>query len=185
VQLGFLFDQSRCSGCEACVLACKQWHSEDEDAIDYITILEQEHGTFPNLRVKWLFLPCFHCADPPCVKVCPPKAISKRTEDGIVIVDQSKCLGGEECGYLCLKACPYDAPRFREQPGAKMEKCDACLDRLAEGKEPICVAACPLYALSFSSMAEIKIKNGVTKEVEGFRYLARVGPSVVFKAKKQ
>ena len=181
VQLGFFFDQSRCSGCEACVLACKQWHSVDEDAVDYITIVEQEEGIFPDLRVRWLFLPCFHCANPPCLKVCPTEAISKRADDGIVIVEQSRCLGKEECGALCLRACPYDAPRFREQPGARMEKCDACVDRLGEGKEPICVAACPLHALQFGPISEWEARAEATREVGGFRYLARVGPSVTFK----
>ncbi len=181
MQVGFFLDQTRCSGCETCVLACKQWHSGDEDAVDYITIVEQEKGVFPNLSVKWLFLACFHCADPPCVKVCPPGAIFKRSEDGIVIVDQSKCLGGEECGALCLKACPYGAPKFREQPGAKMEKCDACIDRLQEGKEPICVAACPLHALEFGPMSEWEARAGATKETEGLRRPARIGPSVNFK----
>ncbi len=181
MQLGFFFDQIRCSGCEACVLACKQWHSEDENAVDYITIVEREEGVFPDVRVKWLFLTCFHCADPPCVKVCPTGAISKRSEDGIVIVDQSKCLGREECGTLCLQACPYDAAKFMEQAGAKMEKCDACLDRLREGKEPICVASCPLHALEFGPMSELEVRAEAVRAVEGFRYLAHVGPSATFK----
>ena len=184
MQLGFFFDQTRCSGCEACVLACKQWHSEDEDAVDYITVIEQEKGSYPDVQVKWLFLPCFHCADPPCIKVCPAEAIAKRAEDGLVTVDRGKCLGKLECGALCHKACPYGAPRFREQPSAKMEKCDGCPDRLQQGNDPICVASCPLFALAFGPTTEREIRAGVTREVDGFQYRTRVGPSITFKPKR-
>jgi len=183
LQLGFFFYQTRCSGCQACVLACRQWHNESDDALDYITILEKEGGKFPEVHVRWLFLSCFHCQNPPCIRICPVRAIYKRPEDGIVIVDPVRCVGKEECGAPCMQACPYDAPKFLEEAGAKMEKCDGCLDRLQEGKAPICVAACPLHALEFGAMSDWEASRGAAKEIEGFRYLARVGPSIAFKPK--
>ncbi len=181
MQLGFFFDQTRCYGCGACVLACKQRQSKDDSAMAYNAIVERQKGKYPNLQIRWLFLSCFHCADPPCVRICPTKAIQKRTEDGIVTVDQSRCPGKEECGALCLKACAYDAPKFMGKPGAKMEKCDGCLDKLKMGQDPYCVAACPLQALGFAPITLWESMPGAVKAVEGFNYLASAGPAVAFR----
>ena len=78
-----------------------------------------------------------HCDEPPCVEACPSQATYKRKEDGIVVIDQEACIG---CG-LCLPACPYHARYLNPQTG-KADKCNACLQRTAQGEAPACVATC-------------------------------------------
>ena len=183
MQMAFYFNQSRCSGCQACVLACWQWHSEQEDVIHRIRVSQIEHGKFPNPSVKWLALPCLHCTEASCIEACPADAIYKRAEDGVVLVDADKCLGKDSCGGLCLEMCPYDTPRFGVESNPKMQKCDFCMDRLAEDKKPICVAACPLRALDSGPLDEMKAKYGEVTEVDGFTYSPKLKPSIVFKPK--
>jgi anaerobic dimethyl sulfoxide reductase subunit B len=133
--------------------------------------------------VSYLAAPCWHCEEPLCVPACPAKAIIKRDKDGIVVVDRKVCLGNEACDEKCRKACPYDAPQFGPDPGAKMGKCDLCLDRLQIGKRPVCVEACPVRALDAGPLAELERKYGDMKTAIGFSYAKRVHPSVVFKSK--
>ena len=181
MQLGFFFDQSRCSGCEACMLACRQWHGEDEKAVDLLTVSELEIGQFPQLSVKWVVVPCLHCAEPVCADACPADAILKNAADGIVVVDQEKCLGKDNCGAACQVACPYEAPRFRDEPNAKMQKCDFCQDRIDEGQKPLCVMACPMRALQIAPLTELDSTGEKVQEIDGFDYALNTKPSVMFK----
>jgi len=117
------------------------------------------------------------------MEVCPGRTITKRKEDGIVVVDKKSCLGKEECG-LCLEACPYKAPQFRAGSESIMEKCDLCLDRWAQGSKPICVDSCPTRALDAAPIEELQRKYGKAREAEGFAYSSKLRPSVLFKPKK-
>jgi Fe-S-cluster-containing dehydrogenase component len=90
-----------------------------------------------------------HCAKPACVEICPEKAISKREEDGIVTVNQNKCVGCRSCS----KACPFNIPQYGKS--GKMQKCDMCLERLTHGKQPSCVATCPGEALKFGAVDDL------------------------------
>ncbi|MDD5038948.1 MAG: 4Fe-4S dicluster domain-containing protein, partial [Dehalococcoidales bacterium] len=132
--------------------------------------------------VAFLTGQCYHCAEPACVAACPAGAITKREEDGVVLVDREACLGKDNCD-LCQQACPYDAPQFGAEENAKMQKCDLCLDRLEEGKEPICVAGCPTHALDAGPIEELKAKYGEVREGYGFAYSAELQPCIVFKPK--
>jgi anaerobic dimethyl sulfoxide reductase subunit B (iron-sulfur subunit) len=143
-----------------------------------------EEGKFPDLEMAYSAVACNHCADPPCVKACPTNAIIKRDEDGIVIVDQGKCLGKDECGAKCLKVCPWDAPQFKNDRNPKMEKCDLCLDRLEKGQQTICVEACPMYALDVDTIDKLKEKYGTHTKSKGFIYNEKIKPSIIFKTKK-
>ena len=156
--------------------------SAEKSASDKFILLEK--GKFPNPFVAYLSIACNHCKEPPCVLVCPKKAITKRESDGIVVVDQNKCLGSKECGELCLKACPWNSPQFGPEENAKMQKCDFCLDRLEKGQQPICVEACPMYALDAGSLDDLHKKYGFTIEAEGFSYSEKIKPSIIFKPKK-
>jgi Fe-S-cluster-containing dehydrogenase component len=88
------------------------------------------------------------------LEICPVGAISKREEDGIVIVDRDKCIG---C-HSCETACPYGAPQYGLD--GKMQKCNLCVDRIAEGKDPACVAVCPGEALAFGDLTELEQMAG-------------------------
>ena len=184
MQLGFYFDQSRCSGCLTCVVACKDWHDIPAGPVFWRRVTSMEKGRFPDLSVSFLSLSCLHCAEPLCAGACPAGAISKRKEDGLVLVDQETCLGTENCGSPCQEACPYRVPQFGAEPGAKMQKCNLCFDRWREGKKPVCVEGCPMRALDAGPLDEMEARYGKTKEVEGFIYSGTGRPSIVFKRKK-
>ncbi len=183
MQVGFYFDQTRCIGCSACAVACKDWHDIPAGPEKWIKILYNEKGKFPKVYVSYRINPCFHCEDPVCIPVCPVGAITKREEDGIVIVDSEKCIGNEQCNSKCLKACPYGAPQFGPEKGAKMKKCNYCLDRYLEGKLPICVESCRTHALDAGNLEDLKERYGNIREADNFIYSDRTKPATVFKPK--
>lgn len=117
----FYFDPNRCIGCHACTISCKQRHNRGADADDWRTVTHLKRGEYPDVEEVPLSMSCMHCHDAPCEKVCPPNAIEKREEDGIVTVDRDRCIG---CHY-CAWACPYGAPTYGEE--GLMSKCNMCL----------------------------------------------------------
>ncbi len=185
MQYGFYFDQSRCNGCFTCLIACKDWHEYDlgSEPGNWIKVSNIEKGRFPNLSMSYLFLTCLHCAAPSCIPACPVGAITKREKDGITVIDREACLGNEDCDGFCQEACPYKVPEFGSEPGARIQKCNLCLDRWAEGKKPICVAACPMRALDAGPLDELKTGYGGVRIADGFVYSEKVNPSIVFKLK--
>ena len=184
-QMGFHFDQTRCTGCNTCKVACKDWHDIDAGLVNWMQVNIIESGKFPSPFVAYLARPCYQCANPPCSLACPVGAITKRKADGIVVVDQTKCLGNIECKTRCLNACHWDAPQFGPEENAKMQKCDLCLERREQGLQAICVEACPMYALDAGPLDQLKAKHGDKPEAEGFRYSERFKPSVTFKPKRR
>ena len=185
MQIGFYFDQSRCTGCYTCIIACKDWHDNmGTEPQNWIRVSATEKGKFPTLSLSYLFTPCLHCAEPPCIPACPVEAITKREEDGIVVVDREVCLGSASCGAPCQEVCPYDAPKFDPEPDDKMQKCDLCLERRAEKKKPICVEACIMRALDAGPLDELKARYGDIREAEGFAYSEESVPCIVFKPKQ-
>jgi anaerobic dimethyl sulfoxide reductase subunit B (iron-sulfur subunit) len=183
MQIGFYFNQTRCTGCAACQVACKDWNDIPAGPEKWMRIGYIEKGEYPQVFVAYWVETCYHCQDPVCVAACPAKAIRKREEDGIVIVDRKACLGKEPCGAKCLKACPYDAPQFGPEEEAKMGKCDFCLERRLKGQAPVCVEACPTRALEAGPLEELLEKYGPGQEAEGFKYSTRTKPAMVFKGK--
>ena len=175
-QWGFYFDQSRCVGCYACIMACKFKNHSEPDVFWRRMVWTEKNGSD-------VFVPlsCLHCANPLCVKACPVDAISKRGKDGIVLVDASKCLGKDKCDK-CFKACPYDAPQFGSDVDSKMNKCDCCVDMLAENKMPYCVSHCSHKALDAGPLEELKAKYGDQQIALGFKYSKSAKPSSVMKS---
>jgi anaerobic dimethyl sulfoxide reductase subunit B (iron-sulfur subunit) len=107
-------------------------------------------GTFrQDVFAYYLSVSCNHCSEPICVEVCPTTAMFQ-DENGIVRVDQAKCMG---CKY-CQWACPYDAPQYQTDTG-QMSKCDFCYDEITSGGVPACVAACPTRALTYAELDEL------------------------------
>jgi anaerobic dimethyl sulfoxide reductase subunit B (iron-sulfur subunit) len=183
MQLAFFIDQSRCTGCYTCTVACKDWHDIPAGPVDWRRVVKIERGKRPHVFLAFHTVSCLHCAEPDCISACPVDAIYKCEEDGIVLVDQEKCLGKDSCG-LCLEACPYDVPQFGEEENSEMQKCDFCVERWAEGRKPICVESCPMRALDAGPLEEMQKKYGDLQEVEGFSYDSQNRPSVVFKARE-
>lgn len=182
MQTGFYFDQSRCTGCYACVAACRSWNELGQESPDPIVIGSQERGKFPNVSLTHLFVTCFHCAEPKCVTACPDGLLVKRAEDGIVVVENAEqCTA---CG-LCVEACPYDAPKVGSGGSTRIVKCNMCLDRLAGGKPPACVAACPTAALDAGPMDKLTAQHGNRRVLAGLPDYRETKPSVTFKAKSR
>lgn len=151
VRWGMLIDSNRCSAdCNACVTACNSENGlsggtlpTDSQWIRKIEIKEVRTG-----KKQYLPMMCQHCAEPPCVDVCPTGASFKRA-DGIVLVDKHRCIG---CRY-CLMACPYKARSFVHEPLTQQkpdvprgmgtaEACNLCVHRVDRGELPACVVAC-------------------------------------------
>ena len=100
MQYGFYFDQNRCTGCFTCVVACRDWHDVPAGPARWMRLLYREEGKFPKVFVSHMATPCYHCTEPVCAYVCPNEAITKRDEDGIVVVDREKCREEKACGII-------------------------------------------------------------------------------------
>jgi len=184
MQIGFYFDQTRCIGCETCVVACKDWHDIPAGQGGWRRVITIEEGRYPKVFVAHLSTACHHCADPPCVSDCPTGALEKRERDGIVTVNTDLCLGKDNCG-TCVDVCPYAVPQFGSDPDERMQKCDLCLDLLAKREPPICVGACPMRAIEAGPLEELRAKYGNICETEGFIYDKKIAPSIIINPKKR
>jgi len=157
-QMAFYVDLRSCVGCKACQIACKDKNDLGPDRV-YRRVVEVTGGDWIQQGDAWTtnafayYLPtaCMHCEEAPCVKACPTTAMYKR-EDGVVLVDQSKCIGCRYCEY----ACPFDVPTFGWDGAlGVISKCDYCQDRLAEGEKTACASACPTGALKGGTREEM------------------------------
>ena len=157
MQYAFYFDSSRCLQCFACEIACKSAHglapgvnaepgTQGPRWRRVVTIDPLSGGDTP---VQYFSMSCMHCGKPACEAVCPTGAIHKREEDGIVVVDPSKCIG---CHY-CFFACPFGVPQYGDD--GTMQKCNLCLERLEEGQQPACVEQCCGGAIHFGTLEEL------------------------------
>jgi tetrathionate reductase subunit B len=145
-----LIDLNSCSGCHACSVSCKAEHRAPSEFFRH-RVQYVEKGTFPH--VSRMFIPtlCQHCTDAPCIQSCPVDAI-KRTDQGIVVIDDNACVGSG----TCVSACPYGAI-YLDPKTQLATKCDFCQDRLEEGESPACVSTCPTDAILFGSENDPKI----------------------------
>ncbi len=132
---GMVMDVRRCTGCQACTVACK---AENEVPLGVFRthVRYYEIGEFPNVRRARLQHICNHCEKPRCVPVCPTGA-SQQRDDGIVFVDYQKCIGCKSC----MAACPYGA-RFIHPDLKVADKCTFCMHRVDTGVVPACVQTC-------------------------------------------
>ena len=177
-QYGFFFDQSRCIGCNACVVACAQWHGLSPGSVKWMRVFQWEKGSFPNVRVHILALPCYHCENPVCARACPHEAITKEEKYGAVLVDSDRCRGTRKC----RSACPYGVPQYEgDEPGMKMSKCNMCIDRLGQGLTPICVLSCSMRALEFGPIDQLRRRYGNLGSLEEMPRNSVTQPAVVFR----
>lgn len=195
-KLGLVIDLDTCVGCHACVISCKGWNTENYGAplSDQDPYGANPTGTFLNRVHSYEIQPkdapaqlihfpksCLHCEDAPCVTVCPTGASYKRVEDGIVLVNESDCIG---CG-LCAWACPYGA-REMDAEEKVMKKCTLCVDRIynenlpEEDREPACVRGCPTGARHFGDFADPDSKvSKLTAARDGYALMPDLGTKPV------
>ncbi len=137
---GFLIDQSKCIGCHACSTACKS-ENQVPLGVNRTWVKYVETGAYPDVRRRFQVTRCNHCANPPCVRICPVTAMYQR-DDGIVEFDPSICIGCKSC----MQACPYDSIYLDPETNTAA-KCHFCAHRLDVGLEPACVVVCPEHAI--------------------------------------
>ncbi len=172
----FVFDPSLCFGCSGCVAACINANQTKGDQhFRKVHKLPPNNGSNDTL---YLSLSCNHCGEPACVKACPSGAMEKRTEDGIVLHDDKKCLG---CRY-CQMACPYGAIVW-VQDKKTVAKCSMCFERLDRGEEPACVSTCFGNALKLSTVDSLDDINSLENEATGFMHYKEAEPHIRFEKK--
>jgi Fe-S-cluster-containing dehydrogenase component len=197
-----VIDLARCANARQCVEACQHGHllPKDHEWMK-IYLLQDDYET----AKYWFPRPCFHCDKPMCVSVCPVGATYKRP-DGIVLIDNQRCIG---CKF-CMTGCPFSArvfnwkdPEVKLPPGhvydpetnipaveGTVGKCIFCADNLRKDKLPRCVQACPMGVIFFGDILEDTVTNGVEtfrfkkllKDRAGYRYREELGtlPSVYY-----
>jgi Fe-S-cluster-containing dehydrogenase component/formate-dependent nitrite reductase membrane component NrfD len=140
VRYGFVIDQTRCIGCHACTVACKE-ENHVPVGVFRTWVKYVERGTWPGTRRYFSVLRCNHCENAPCVTICPTRALYHRA-DGIVDFDGDQCIGCKSC----MQACPYDA-LYIDPATNTAAKCHYCAHRVESGLEPACVIVCPEQAI--------------------------------------
>ena len=187
-------DLGKCKNAKKCIEACDHHHNLTPDR-PYIKVLEMKDNE--KSAPYWMPKKCFQCDNPPCVKVCPVGATYKRT-DGIVLIDNERCIG---CRF-CMAACPYSARVFNwgtppdenseapYSPETSMPskigtvgKCDFCPDMLRQNKLPHCVTKCPNGVIYFGDEIDDTVTNGdetvrlstLLKDKAGYRYMEELG----------
>jgi Fe-S-cluster-containing dehydrogenase component/formate-dependent nitrite reductase membrane component NrfD len=145
VNYGFIIDNRKCIGCHACTVACKSEH-EVPVGVNRTWVKYIEKGSFPDTRRLFSVMRCNHCADAPCVEICPVTALFTR-KDGIVDFDDRRCIGCK----ACTQACPYDAI-YMHPDDHTSAKCNYCTHRVDIGLEPACVNVCPEHAIISGDM---------------------------------
>lgn len=154
---GMLINTKKCVGCYSCVAACQR-QNDLLPSEQFIRFEEKETGAYPN--VSWEFVPiqCMHCEDAPCASVCPTGA-THITDDGIVAVDQGRCIG---CKY-CMTACPYQVRQVNEETGG-VDKCRFCTASANNGTAMCsCVEACLTGARIFGDLDDPE--SDISKEI--------------------
>ncbi len=203
-----VIDLAKCNNERKCVASCQKAHhlTHGQEWIKVYLLRDSEHTAY-----YWFPKPCFHCDNPICVSVCPVGATFKRT-DGIVLIDNERCIG---CKF-CMTGCPYSTRTFNwESPITQdvldgnepyspetsipnkigtVGKCDFCPDLVREGKLPHCVTACPMGTIYFGDINEDAVSNGteivrfteLIAQRNGYRYAEELGtkPSVYYLSSK-
>ena len=211
---GMVIDLDKCTACQACVIACQMENNVPPSdprkaakfrSIHWIKLVEHIEGEHPHVRSSLVPVPCMHCENPPCVKVCPVGATNKSSE-GLVDQIYGRCIG---CRY-CTVACPYTVksmnwhrpewpkemmsylnPDVTVRPKGVVEKCVFCSHRIQKAKDkasaerrkmtfedymPACAETCPSNAIHFGDLDD---RDGVvfklSRSLRAFRLMEDLG----------
>ena len=160
-EIAKLVDISRCIGCKACEIACKEWNDLKVEPTynfgSYQSHVDLSPDTWLLMRfneleidgnLNWFITKdaCLHCEEPGCLYACPAEGAIVQYENGIVDFNQENCIG---CQY-CIAGCPFDIPRFSKET-RRVYKCNMCIDRVEAGLEPACVKTCPTNAIAYGT----------------------------------
>ncbi|MGD8188493.1 4Fe-4S dicluster domain-containing protein [Brevibacillus ginsengisoli] len=172
-QLGFLVDTQKCIGCRTCEFACRnERNRKDTSRRKVVSISRNDENIFGYLSIA-----CNHCQNPACMSVCP-NACLKKSRDGIVLLDSSKCSGCK----LCVNACPFHAIAINPDTG-KADKCDFCIEKQRVGELPACVSSCIVGAISVIDINSNQ-SSGYQKAILAYQMKSITCPSIRFKEKK-
>lgn len=191
MQYAMLFNQSRCVGCNTCVVSCKDWNEIKPGRLRLRSHKELTEGRLPafgelkdggksGFKVYNMLYACYHCDTPKCLMACGLGAIKKDPATGIVFLDQTVCQGMRSCETIA--GCPYnfvdhveeDNPQAVQRQGWLIpnpgHKCNMCHTRVLAGQLPVCVASCLARALDFGAVEELRGKypEMTQKDVPGF-----------------
>ena len=164
-QIGFYFNAKRCTGCHGCVLACKDYNNLSEGEA-FRNVFEYGGGSWTDngdgtwVTDSWFYhvsCACNHCDNPGCIAATGNDGtIVKDPETGLVLIVDAAAIADPAS---VAAACPYGAPVVDEATGL-LKKCDGCYSRIMEGKQPICVEACPVRAIECGDIEELRAKYG-------------------------
>lgn len=191
IKWGMAIDLKRCTGCQACTMACKVENGTPR-GVFWTRVLEKEEGTYPLAYKVFMPVRCNHCANPPCVPVCPTGASYQRAIDNLVLIDQDKCIGCHSCvvacpyqvrfipgndkGYYGAEKTPYEEVSYRAWQVGTAQKCTLCVHRIDEGLEPACVETCPTRALVFGDLNDPESEiSDLVRERSNFQPRAELG----------
>ncbi len=171
--MGLLYDSTLCTGCKACVTACKEANGfelacspatpyldpSQELSHDCFNVIKMFSDGVPKVKDReqdgFAFFKhsCMHCVDPACVSCCPVQALQKQPDTGVVTYNKDACIG---CRY-CMFSCPYEIPQFNyDDPFPQIRKCQLCDHLWEEGKFSACADACPTGATLYGPVRKLQ-----------------------------
>ena len=170
----FVIDIAKCNGCYNCQVVCKDEHvgndwtpyakPQPDTGQFWGKLNECVRGQVPKVKMAFVFVPCQHCSDAPCISACPIEGAIYTRSDGLVIIDPRKCTGCKNC----VDACPYGCIYFNEDLNLA-QKCTGCAHLLDRGwpiQEPRCADACPTDAIKFGEESELDLSGTETLNPE-------------------
>ncbi len=179
--LGMLYDTTRCIGCKACVVACREANGLEPD-----TSLDGIHQAPLDLnsrtknviklykegsRLSFMKAQCMHCIDPTCASACMLGSLRKDEKTGIVGYDPAYCVG---CRY-CQMSCPFGIPKFEfEKAVPRIVKCELCRHLIAEGGLPACCKVCPREAVVYGKRTLLLVEAKRRLAEHPDRYVPKV-----------
>ena len=184
-QYGFYFDATRCTACKTCVLACKDYKDLPvtyafRNVIEYgggVWEQDEKGAWSTDTYIYNISLACNNCDNPGCV-LAGNGGVVKDEETGIVYIADDSLIEDPE---IVAMACPYNVPKVDPESG-KLVKCNSCMERVLEGKNPICVDACSTRALAWGPIDELRATYGDLAEMAPLPSADLTMPNVVFKA---